>query len=146
MYLVCTTLGRLVFDTNKKNNILPNISGCGFKKLFSEIMLWNNVKGNNRETRLMERDHSSLWKGLQIMSHRYSVWYRGNFPTQGYWKDFGKNQLSTGKRNDNLGLRFIVKRYIQLILITFVRTFWQDHTMNHLSLSESDRQPWIALT
>ena len=46
--------------------------------------------------KLMEGDHLFLWKGLQIMSHRYQ--YKGKFPTEEYWKGFGKNHLSTGKK------------------------------------------------
>lgn len=60
--------------------------------------------------KLMEGDNLFLWKGLQIMSHRYQ--YRGNFPTQVCWEGFGKNRSSRGKKEWQFEtMRFIMKRY-----------------------------------
>ena len=84
-----------------------NISAYGCKKLSAEIMLWYNIKGNNGEAslsnhlvlrRLMEGYYLYLWKGFQIMSHRY--WNEGNFPTQENWK--GLTEKKKKKHNKAL--------------------------------------------
>ena len=151
-----TQTGKTYSECHEKN-----ISAYGCKKLIAEIILWYNIKDNNREAslsdhlvlrRLMEGYHLYLWKGFHIMSHRY--WNQGNFPTQEIGKAWQKHTHTHTHTQQNtylLGKRMTIWGYEShceetcLFDSDDIHEAFLIHNLYRSTLFESYRQPWITL-